>query len=444
MDMKKIDPRLLGAIEETAGFLRKPYDLTRVKAITKWPDISPWRDGNHIGDWLEIESGAFNLLGELPNLHTLYFPYGFRHKDYTFLKTCVKLKKLDLQYTDFQDCSLLTQLPELRSVHLPHKKQLIHTEVLDELKAKIQFSDYYAGKLKQAQSAQSMPQRTLYKGDTPVEALLENFNARTKVPAYRLRVQHDAVPGLTSSKIGGLPYWDLSQSYPVDVKGKPMQLLAQINFSQEEMEPPFPKTGLLQFFVAQDDMFGCNFAYAPDQKNYRVVYHSKIDACVTADQVSTLGAPGIVDDYRTSPLTKELPIHAEQADSFANDRSFIFEDAFKATVKDVMGVDMGEQKSFQFLDDEAYEVLFESQKETDDGCMNGGHWMLGYPSFTQEDPRSEDSPFDTLLLQIDSMRDEDGSCPILWGDCGVANFFIAKEDLERLDFSRVLYNWDCC
>ena len=70
--------------------------------------------------------------------------------------------------------------------------------------------------------------------------------------------------------------------------------------------------------------------------------------------------------------------------------------------------------------------------------------MLGYPSFTQEDPRTEDSPFDTLLLQIDSMRGEENNYSILWGDCGVANFFIAQSDLENLDFSRVLYNWDCC
>ena len=27
---------------------------------------------------------------------------------------------------------------------------------------------------------------------------------------------------------------------------------------------------------------------------------------------------------------------------------------------------------------------------------------------------------------------------------GVANFFIPRANLERLDFSQVLYNWDCC
>ena len=32
---------------------------------------------------------------------------------------------------------------------------------------------------------------------------------------------------------------------------------------------------------------------------------------------------------------------------------------------------------------------------------------------------------------------------IMWGDCGGCNFFINKDKLKNLDFSDVLYNWDC-
>ena len=35
MEMKKIDPWLLKAIEDAVGFPDKPYDLTKVKAITE-------------------------------------------------------------------------------------------------------------------------------------------------------------------------------------------------------------------------------------------------------------------------------------------------------------------------------------------------------------------------------------------------------------------------
>ena len=43
-----------------------------------------------------------------------------------------------------------------------------------------------------------------------------------------------------------------------------------------------------------------------------------------------------------------------------------------------------------------------------------------------------------LLFQLDTVED------IMWGDSGVGNFFIREEDLKNRDFTRVLYNWDCC
>ena len=72
---------------------------------------------------------------------------------------------------------------------------------------------------------------------------------------------------------------------------------------------------------------------------------------------------------------------------------------------------------------------------------NEGHWLGGYPYFTQDDPRFSRPDYAActrLLFQMDSSED------ILWGDMGVGNFFIAPEDLQQLDFSRVLYTWDCC
>lgn len=40
--------------------------------------------------------------------------------------------------------------------------------------------------------------------------------------------------------------------------------------------------------------------------------------------------------------------------------------------------------------------------------------------------------------------DDVNGMDIMWGDCGVANFFIHPDDLKNKDFSKVLYNWDCC
>jgi len=78
----------------------------------------------------------------------------------------------------------------------------------------------------------------------------------------------------------------------------------------------------------------------------------------------------------------------------------------------------------------------------DDLCKDQGHKIGGYPFFTQTDPREWEEKYqqhDVLLLQIDT----DDSLNIMWGDSGVANFFIKKDDLLNLDFSNVIYNWDC-
>jgi uncharacterized protein YwqG len=32
---------------------------------------------------------------------------------------------------------------------------------------------------------------------------------------------------------------------------------------------------------------------------------------------------------------------------------------------------------------------------------------------------------------------------VMWGDSGVAQFLMQEDDLRRLDFSKVHYNWDC-
>ena len=69
--------------------------------------------------------------------------------------------------------------------------------------------------------------------------------------------------------------------------------------------------------------------------------------------------------------------------------------------------------------------------------------MGGYPNFTQNDPRSynKDQQNKTIMLmQIDSDLDND----IMWGDMGIANFFITPEDLAAENFDNVLYTWDCC
>lgn len=89
---------------------------------------------------------------------------------------------------------------------------------------------------------------------------------------------------------------------------------------------------------------------------------------------------------------------------------------------------------------EEAENLLEYMDDFFDG--GSGHKIGGYPGFAQWDPRSSEDTHDVLLFQLDSDMGTDWK--ILWGDCGIGNFFINWEKLKNCDFSDVLYTWDCC
>lgn len=73
----------------------------------------------------------------------------------------------------------------------------------------------------------------------------------------------------------------------------------------------------------------------------------------------------------------------------------------------------------------------------------------GWPSFEQVDPRwwpdgEALRRYDTVLFQLDSQHgDRAGRPEVMWGDGGVGRFLVNGGDLARLDFSRVMYAWDC-
>ena len=92
-----------------------------------------------------------------------------------------------------------------------------------------------------------------------------------------------------------------------------------------------------------------------------------------------------------------------------------------------------EISSLSELDESVLDLVSES-------TSNAGNIIGGYADFTQYDPRDCSElleKYTVTLLQIDSI---DG---VMWGDSGIANFFIKPEALKKCDFSDILYNWDC-
>ncbi len=274
-----------------------------------------------------------------------------------------------------------------------------------------------------------------------IEKIVEKIKKRTQKYAYELIINPKRTPTIFDSKFGGLPYWDMSKTYPTSNNGEKMILLAQINFDKSNVKAPLPQTGMLQFFIALNDVYGMDFDTPDVQNTFRVVYHKNIDITVTAEQVLALGvsdAASDTDENEYTPICQEVAVDIKDKISYMSPSSYEFEDIFKSIVQDIYG-DYKCKTYYDFLTKKEHDYLF-------DEIDTIGHNMFGYPFFTQDDPRrynEEYQKYDTVLLQIDSEMGDNGKDYVLWGDCGVCNFFISQKDLENSDFSKVLYNWDC-
>ena len=270
--------------------------------------------------------------------------------------------------------------------------------------------------------------------------ILDEIKRRTSTTAYQLEFDTESAPTIFDSKVGGQPYWDPAKTYPTDSNGKKMYLLAQINFDQDKAESPLPQSGMLQFFIGGEEMYGLglDFDHPTEQKDWRIVYHEKIDTNMNAELVEGLGIPTDTENQEyCSPVLKSCVFHLVKKETWLTpDNWERFDELTLEVAEDLFGETETESANEVFGEDQ-YALLEEEYFYSENSQL------LGHPFFTQEDVREEGSRYDTLLFQLDS-ETVDKEKITMWGDCGVGNFFINAEDLKRLDFSNVLYNWDCC
>ncbi|MBA3927362.1 YwqG family protein [Listeria rustica] len=239
-----------------------------------------------------------------------------------------------------------------------------------------------------------------------------------------LSCEEDGKLDLTVSKAGGRGYVPKSMEYPRNKDGGPLSLLAQINFSEMPHLGDFPKTGLLAFYIDYfDDLTGLDFDDQTSPNGFRVLYFEKVDEASYSAEEQDKWFESVNEDFYPV-VDGQFRLRGEVVKQVALKESYDFEQAYDGEFYDVLDAWTGE-------DEEKMDALFELD--------NSSSQLGGYPFFTQQDPRlgDEKSHHDTLLFQLDS---EEG---IMWGDMGVGNFFINREDLKRKDFSNVLYNWDC-
>ncbi len=265
-------------------------------------------------------------------------------------------------------------------------------------------------------------------------AIADEVKRRTSCSHYRMALNEERTPGITDSKIGGLPYWPSGKDYPVDERGEKMILLLQINCAECHLRAPLPEQGMLQWYISTnpDYMYGCHGNNSTDGNGFRIIYHEIIDGALAVK--SGLPAHDSIEDWLT-PVKREVSIDIIAEETSMGVSDMHFNDLFFDIVKTVAG----SHKWYQYLENDDA-VYFEQSLGMPEPC----HQILGYPVCSQDDSRSKGTPQDTLLFQLSSQfsaidRDE----LVMWGDMGAGYIFINHEDLEQREFSRALYLWDC-
>ncbi len=227
---------------------------------------------------------------------------------------------------------------------------------------------------------------------------------------------------LWQSKFGGFPYLPKNQEYPKSSHGDMLYLLAQINFEEVPKVEPFPEKGILQVYIAGEDAFyGMDFEDMTKQQNFRILFFPEI----VKNEHSLLTTFDFLPTFEEMPVSEPCSLTFERQYEPISVEDYLFEEK-------IFGENIPESQEKRYEIYERYQQVFRST----------GHKIGGYPYFTQFDPRANakyrGQAF-SLLLQIDT----DHQAHIRWGDNGVGNFFIREEDLQKRDFSHILYSWDC-
>ncbi|MPV86802.1 YwqG family protein [Ostreibacterium oceani] len=268
-----------------------------------------------------------------------------------------------------------------------------------------------------------------------------------------------------ASKFGGTPFWpdnspekspensaegtpQKTPDKPVDSTGRPLYLLAQINFAEINLPSALPKDGLLQIFIPMyDPYYGANFDEdedGGDNKNSAddINNHARNDAQAVryyyweASQLptldttnpSTIKGEGEIDNEALVPVFGAHYLTFESAIDYPNIDTIELAAAMQTNPFNVLeDVTVSDKEAEQFYDAIQRTATAE------------GHKLLGAPYFTQTDPRTDTSY--QLLLQIDT--DMDGDNDIMWGDNGVGHFFIRPDDLRNKNFASLWFHWDC-
>jgi uncharacterized protein YwqG len=224
---------------------------------------------------------------------------------------------------------------------------------------------------------------------------------------------------LQQSSFGYYPCLPKDFPYPVDSDNNYMYPLAQINCNELPALDNYPTSGYLQFYIANNDVYGINFDNLQDQTTFRVLYFTNEEVKDFKTDYSFLD-PVLTSEYK--PVNKPHRLQFSLKEEYFGMVDARFEEERMKKLDEIIS-------RYPSIGAELEDYVWDIE--------SNGHKMGGYAFFTQTDPRQDVNEDYILLLQIDS------DAAIMWGDVGVANFFIRPGDLAKRDFSKVMYSWDC-
>ena len=91
----------------------------------------------------------------------------------------------------------------------------------------------------------------------------------TSVPTVKMNLT-DTNPAVFESKVDGTGYIPHNGNFPTNSKGNQLRLLAQIECEKVNI-PEYPKNGLLQFWIMNDDLYGADFDNNTRQDSFRII-----------------------------------------------------------------------------------------------------------------------------------------------------------------------------
>lgn len=236
-------------------------------------------------------------------------------------------------------------------------------------------------------------------------------------------------PQALGSHLLGVPYYDKSNPLPAASNASAWRLMAQINFADlpNDIDPDMPTSGLLQLFFSEGSTMGMDWDHeGASGHGYLCRYIETPDLARHDPQLAAdlAGVHPDTGDYPEElfPLSEAHALRFKSSNQTAlptDTASLAFHFPQLATRIEALGA----QASDDWYDSEPAPF-----------CQVGG-----YAYFTQSDPRDEDTDW-IILLQLDTSDDFD----MMWGDSGVANLSISRDDLKNRDFSKAYFTWDCC